>query len=232
VHSLILLHGAIGSQAQLEPLASKLSRGFDCKSFDFSGHGGLPVSRDDFSIESFAQQLENFIVKQQLAPADIFGYSMGGYVAVYLARHQTELIGKIVTLGTKWKWTPDIALRETRMLNPDKIMEKVPAFAQELSRRHAPQDWKRVLTQTSEMMLGMGDRPPLTLNDMRLVKHPVLVLLADGDVMVTREETEEAVAALANGQLHTVLSSQHPIEKVDLDQVTREITGFMTTFAP
>lgn len=197
---------------------------------NFAGHGGQP-SPETFSIPLFANQLGDFILDNKLQPADIFGYSMGGYVAVYLAKEQPELVGRIITLGTKWKWDADIAEREARMLDPDKIQAKIPAFAEALAKRHAPQDWKVVLQKTAEMMGAMGRDNPLTRADMTSVKNRILVCLADGDTMVTLEETQEAVARLPNGALRTIGSSQHPIEKVELAQLVVEIKNFLSTFA-
>ena len=70
---------------------------------------------------------------------DIFGYSMGGYVALWLARFYPDRVGKIFTLGTKLKWNDEEAEKEIKMLNPEKVELKVPAFAQQLAERHGEQ---------------------------------------------------------------------------------------------
>ena len=44
--------------------------------------------------------------------ADIFGYSMGGYVALHAARRHPERIGSIMTLGTKFAWDTPTAEKE------------------------------------------------------------------------------------------------------------------------
>ena len=79
---IILLHGAIGAHDQLVALANELKQqGFQPYSFSFSGHGQIPF-QDNFSIEQFALELEQFIAKNNLEQPAVFGYSMGGYVAL------------------------------------------------------------------------------------------------------------------------------------------------------
>jgi esterase/lipase len=40
--TLLLLHGALGSEKELIPLKKLLTETFDVRSFNFSGHGGEP----------------------------------------------------------------------------------------------------------------------------------------------------------------------------------------------
>lgn len=196
--------------------------------FNFIGHGGEPIPNEPFSIELFANQLADEITRRNMQPADIFGYSMGGYVATYLARTSPDLVKSVFTLGTKWKWTPEIAQREVRMLDPQKIEEKVPQFANALAKRHHPQDWHVVLRKSAEMMLTLGDKNALSPDDLKSVQQPITVALADADQMVTREETEEVASALPNGAMTIIPNSQHPIEKVDIERLILEMRRFFS----
>jgi pimeloyl-ACP methyl ester carboxylesterase len=152
----LLLHGALGSKTQLEPLKlSAEQEGRSVYSMNFSGHGGEGF-RAEFGIEVFADDVLHFLDQHNLQQVDIFGYSMGGYVAVWLAGQHPARIGKVVTLGTKFDWSPDSAQKEVKKLNADKIAEKIPAFARILERRHAPVDWKILMQRTCDMMLRLG----------------------------------------------------------------------------
>jgi pimeloyl-ACP methyl ester carboxylesterase len=104
--NIILLHGAIGAKDQLEPLAIELKQnGYTVYTLSFSGHGQTPF-QTHFGIEQFALELEQFIKENNLQQPTVFGYSMGGYVALYLAHQQPTLLGNIITLGTKFEWNP------------------------------------------------------------------------------------------------------------------------------
>jgi pimeloyl-ACP methyl ester carboxylesterase len=96
--TLLLLHGAIGSSTQLEALKEQLTPSYNVYTFNFPGHGGSALP-EQFSIPLFAIAVKSYIQEQKLGPVSILGYSMGGYVALYLARHYPELVERIVTLA-------------------------------------------------------------------------------------------------------------------------------------
>jgi esterase/lipase len=211
---LLLLHGAIGAKDQLQPLADLLKNDFIVHVFNFSGHGGKPFAEEHFSIEAFAAELQEYFLTQEIEQASVFGYSMGGYVALYLAKQQPQLFNKIITLATKFQWDETIAAKEVSMLNTEIILEKVPVFAEQLKQRHAPNDWKLVLDKTKTMLLQMGKENPLHPNDYTTIDQPVLLLLGDNDKMVTREETEAVQKTLPNSRFQLMEQTAHPIEKI------------------
>ncbi|SFM61216.1 Esterase/lipase [Chitinophaga sp. YR627] len=214
--SMLLLHGAIGASIQLQPLAESLKAHYDVHLLDFPGHGGTPLPDQPFSIALFADATLQYIRQHQLEDLTIFGYSMGGYVALYLARQHPGLIGRIITLGTKFHWDEVTAAKETKMLNPETILQKVPAFADNLARLHAPRDWKQVLLQTSEMMLSMGRDNPLKIDDYKDITTPTLIMLGDRDKMVSIEETVVAYKGINGAQMAVLPGTPHPIEQVNL----------------
>jgi pimeloyl-ACP methyl ester carboxylesterase len=224
MQSIILLHGAVGSKAQLEPLQKLLQREkLNAVSFNFFGHGGELFHDEGFGIKIFSWQLQNFIRTHHLQRPAVFGYSMGGYVALRLAYKFPDLLGDIITLGTKFDWTPEGANKEATMLDPNKIEEKVPAFAALLKKLHAPNDWKVLLAETAGMMRTLGKEPLLTKKEFTAIKNKVTVCLGDKDNMVTREESEQTAKALPNGKFVLLENTPHSIEKLDAEKVVNEI---------
>ncbi len=220
---LLLLHGALGSSTQLDPLKRILvEEGFDVYSLNFSGHSGEPFS-SNFGIETFTENILTFLNSKNLHTVNIFGYSMGGYVALWFAHLCPDRVGGIITLGTKFDWTPESALKEVKKLNADKIIEKVPAFARILQTRHAPNDWKELLEKTATMMLRLGDQPLLDESVVRKIHHHTFILLGDLDDMADRKYSEEVSRMLVNGKFIELLATPHPIEKVDL-QLLRKVS--------
>lgn len=223
--NLLILHGAIGSKSQFNSLASLLNNQFNIHLLNFSGHGG-EAFKENFNITQFADDVLVYLDQQKIESIDIFGYSMGGYVALYLAKNHPEKVGKIITLGTKLSWTPEIAAKETKMLDAEKMEEKIPAFAAILKDRHHPNDWKTVLRKTAHMMIAMGNKNILKDEDFKLIQHPVKMLLADNDEMVTYEETNHVTQLLPHATFEILPNSKHPIEKVDIDALSEIIRGF------
>ncbi len=224
---ILLLHGAIGSMNQLFPLKNELSAQFDVHCFNFPGHGG-DSAVESFSITDFAKATADFIERHQLKNPMVFGYSMGGYVAVYLESLHPGTFQKIITLGTKYDWSEEIAAKESKMLRPDVIEQKLPAFAQQLADRHGNSEWKNVLHKTAGMLIKLGNHPLLSDSVLQKIHCPTLVLLGEKDTMVSSEETKNAANALGNGHYEVLLNSAHPIEQVDLKLLTEKIKSFLS----
>ena len=225
---LLLLHGALGAAEQLQPLSETLSITYIVHSINFYGHGGVN-DIEEFTIEQFANQVYHYLLENKIDKVNIAGYSMGGYVALYLAKQHPEKINKIFTLATKFLWTPAIAGQEIKLLNPEKITEKLPAFASTLEKRHAPNDWKALLKKTAKLMTGLGDQPVLTTEDFQKIEQPILISIGDKDTMVSLEETIDVYRKLKHGYLLVLPATPHPIEKVDMKRLAEEINLFFTT---
>lgn len=224
--TLLLLHGAIGAQDQLQPLKALLSAHYNVHTLSFSGHGGNAFPEGDFSIARFSVDVLNYLNDNNIAQFDVFGYSMGGYVAMYLAKQQPERVGRIITLATKFHWDEPTAQKECGMLDADKIEAKVPAFAAALAKRHAPNNWKEVLNRTKDMLVAMGNDNPLKLEDYANITNPSLIMLGDRDKMITLEETLAVYKALPNAQMAMLPDTQHPIEQVDAQHLAYMIQRF------
>jgi pimeloyl-ACP methyl ester carboxylesterase len=220
---LILLHGALGSSLPFEALKKNLeAKGYEVHSFNFSGHGKTPAKPEGFTMPVFATDLLDYMNAQNIAIADVFGYSMGGYAALTFALTHPERIGKIMTLGTKFDWTAESSAKETRMLDPDVILEKVPRFAEQLEQIHG--DWRLLLKQTAEMMLALGNGAALTVSDLSKITKPVQITLGSEDNMVSQSESEQMAAAIPGANFKILPTVKHPIEKVDAQMLAEEIS--------
>lgn len=210
----IILHGALGSAKQFEIIQEGLKDNFEVYLFDFDGHGNANPTKH-MSIEIFAENLLSFVEKNELQDALVFGYSMGGYVALYLQTLHPNLFQSIITLGTKLNWSVESAEKEVQMLNVDKIKEKVHAFASYLEKIQAPTNWELMMNQTVELMLQLGNKPLLTSENLNKISIPVTLCLGEMDKMVTREETQWAADAINNSNFKRLEGVQHPIQQID-----------------
>jgi pimeloyl-ACP methyl ester carboxylesterase len=224
---ILLLHGAIGSKEQLKEAEEKLASSFTVHRINFSGHGGVAFPKDPFSIKLFAGEVMQYLNSNNIEQVNIFGYSMGGYVAMYLAKYHPQKINKVITLATKFLWDSSIAEKEIKMLDVEKIETKIPAFAATLKERHHPQNWKDVLQKTRNMLKEMGQENPLQLNDYNSIQQPCLLMLGDRDKMVTPEETLSVYKQLPYGQLSILPNTGHPIESVNIQPVVSGINFFL-----
>ena len=112
---LLLLHGAIGSKQQLQELADILEHKYIVHTISFSAHGGTSISNEPFSIELFAQEVLSYLEEKNIIQTTVFGYSMGGYVALYLAKHFPQKINKVITFPTKFHGKKKIMTKKKKI---------------------------------------------------------------------------------------------------------------------
>ena len=210
---LILLHGALGDGRQLKPVADALPPDQQHYIVEFSGHGQA-ADIDSFSTERFATDVIAFMDLRAIPIADVFGYSMGGYVAIQQAASYPARVRKIMTLGTKFDWTPHDATNEVQMLDPGIIHQNVPAFAAMLKKRHGAR-WPDVCQKTADMLLRLGSGEAIQLGP-NLLPHPVLMCVGELDTMTGVEATRQAAERLPGASVHVLPEVKHPIEKIDL----------------
>jgi pimeloyl-ACP methyl ester carboxylesterase len=224
--SLILLHGALGTKNELDELSPTLGDHFDLHSLNFEGHGENNLNHRPFRISHFAENVLSYLDENQISKAHIFGYSMGGYVALTLAKNHPERVEKVATLGTVLQWNKEIAGRECRYFNPVKIEEKVPHFAKILNQRH-PNGWKEVVDKTREMLQYLGGNPDLVEEDWNGLQMPVRFHVGDRDATAGIASTIEVYSKMDEGELSVLPATPHPFEKVDKEKLADSLKEFL-----
>ena len=210
----LLLHGALGAAATMAPLAERLT------------HGASPDPGVPLTMELLAEQVAAYVTAHGLAPARIFGHSLGGYVALQLAEARPALVSRVATLAMKLAWTPEISAQMRRQFDPATIRARAPRDADALAALHTGMGWEHLLPATSTMLDDLGARPRLTRDVFARITHPVRLGIGDRDTMVTIEETLDAYRALPAGELEVLPATPHPMERVDLDRLSRSLVAF------
>jgi pimeloyl-ACP methyl ester carboxylesterase len=128
-----------------------------------------------------------------------------------------DRVDAVATLGTKFRWDPQIAARDAGRLDPDAIRAKVPGFADTLATRHENAGgWEAVLANTGDLLRDLGDHPLLSDGDLARIRQRVCVIVGDRDNTVRVEESAAVARALGAGSLTVLPDTPHPIEQVDL----------------
>lgn len=86
---LLLLHGFTGDHSTWQGIAPALATKHELIMPDLPGHGSSdsPASTADWKMSSVAADLISLLDALQLGRVHLFGYSMGGRLALYLALH-------------------------------------------------------------------------------------------------------------------------------------------------
>ena len=226
MNHLLLLHGALASKHQFDDLLPHLSNDFNAGAIDFSGHGGSLMNPLGYTFPVFADDILTYINSKKIEKINLFGFSMGGYAALYFAKIHPERVAKIFTLNVKFKWDATSTKKEIAMLNAENMMLKVPSFANNLMLLHGMEMWEKVLQNASEMMTNLTKQHFLTDEDFEKMTFPVLLGVGDRDYTSGIEETLEIFRKIKTSQMLVLPNTSHPFEKIKTEIVINEIKQF------
>lgn len=221
MQTILVAHGALGSAARMQPIVDALSAHtdglFHVESLEFPGHGATPIARADdeqFRLPRFVDVMA-LAVARCASPPLLFGYSMGGYVGLALEAQSPGSFRGIVTLGTKFEWTPESAERESLRLDPAIIAAKVPKFAEVLAARHEQAGgWESVLLRTAALLRANGGAPLLSVDVLERIGVPVRVAVGTKDETVSVAESRAAASVMLRAEFVELEGVGHPIERV------------------
>jgi len=211
---LLLLHGALGHTDQFKPYLPWLEQHFRVHTFLFGGHGGTPIPEGGIRMQTYVNQLAEYIAAHRLQDIAVFGYSMGGYAALCHTLQYPGVITSLLTLATKLSWTEEGALREAKMLQPAALEEKVPKYAAQLAAQHGADHWKLLLPAIAGMMTDLGREPLLKEAAYPRISASVQLMVGDKDNMVSIEETLAAARAIPEARFAVIPGTRHPLEQV------------------
>ncbi len=97
--NVLFLHGWGCDRTFFSFLVSGFAPDATVAALDFPGHGASDEPPGAWSVADYAAQVKAFIERNELAPVDIIAHSFGGRVAIWLASHWPELVGKLVITG-------------------------------------------------------------------------------------------------------------------------------------
>jgi pimeloyl-ACP methyl ester carboxylesterase len=151
---------------------------------------------------------------------------MGGYAAIMFALKYPERVNKIFSCSVKLKWDLESATKELEFLNPDKMMDKVPGFANNLMMIHGINVWKNLLKSTSNMMMDLAKGKLITDEDFLKIKCPVLFAIGDRDKTASLNDTIAVYSKVSNSQLLVMPNSPHEFNQLNINLLQHHITVF------
>ena len=220
---ILLLHGALGSPQDFHQFGNILSEWAEVHTFEFEGHGTNTEFKDKYIFDSYLTQLESWLVHH--GKAHVFGYSMGGYVALSLASSKPYLFESLFTFAVKMTWNKETIEKETRGLNADFLKERNPNYYQHLALVHRQPE--RLLTYVVQMMYELAEHQPLNNENLREIEIPVLLSVGDRDKMVTLEETIHAYRQISGCCLQVFPNTEHRFEKINIGMLASSWKTFL-----
>ena len=179
---LLLLHGNGEDHHIFDELAVKLRDHFTVYAIDSRNHGQSEKS-EDFSYQTMTGDVYCLIEALALKKVKIIGFSDGAILALLLALDHPEVLEKMALLGIN--------------LSPKDFTEESYRFIRE------------TFEETKDPLFKMMmEQPNITLNEVRCVNIPTLVIAGEDDIF--RPDTFPALAdALPDAELKIMSGHGH-----------------------
>lgn len=212
---LLLLHGAAGcTLLETAALLRRLEPYYRVLAVDFSGHG---ASEDGsaFSVDVFADNARAVLDYADIGRTDVFGFSMGGYVALHLAHRYPDRVRRLAVHGTAIEWGEARVEAMHRRLNADAIEARHPQRAEQLAALHT--NWKHLFRRMQAFVAELPDRSPRMVEAASTLGHPTLVSAVDQDDLFPLDAPLGLHGVLPHSRLALLPGRRHALQNVNLD---------------
>jgi pimeloyl-ACP methyl ester carboxylesterase len=223
----VLVHGYPLDGAMWSGVARVLATRFRVLKPDLPGRGET-VAASEGRLDDYADFLQA-LLDALPAPAGLAGFSMGGYVALALARRRPSGLRALALVDTRASADDDAgrskrdeAIATVRASGVGPIAEAMlPKLLAERSRsnRDLVERVERIMhRQKPETVEGdlsaMRDRPDVR-EDLPRIGIPTLVLVGEGDTLTPPADSEAMAAAIPGARLVRIAEAGHltPMER-------------------
>lgn len=178
---LVLLHGAFSLAAAWADVLPHLTATYQVILVELQGHGHTGDIDRPLRFIHMADDVAALLRQLQIPKADVFGYSMGGKVALALAMQYPDLVGRLALLGSGFGATRDIfepeTYRQFKSITPENfnyppVTEPYKQVAPD------PSNWPVLVSKIIEMddsFHGFAD------DAVQAISCPTLIMLGDRD---------------------------------------------------
>ncbi len=223
---LILLHGAymtIGTMGEVVPYLAETRQVI---AVELQGHGRTADIDRPLSYEQMADDVAALIEYLGIEEADVFGYSMGGGVALQIAIRHPGVVRKLVVISASYTsdgiYPEVLAMIET--ITPEAFAD-TPWFAEYVRVAPNPDGFPNLVTKLKRLDAEVYAWPPETV---QAIAAPTLLIIGDSDVVRPEHAIElfrlrgggvpGDLAGLPNAQLAVLPGTTHVgvMERADL----------------
>jgi len=217
--------------------------------FDNTGVGSTDGSTPD-TVEQMADDAVAFIVALGLTEVDLFGFSLGGFVAQAIVFSRPELVRRLILAGTGPKgapgmerWTPDVedavVADET---SPAGVLYVFYAHSQ-ASQQAGQESLGRIYgwqgdrdeqpsleTKNAQYraVLNWGVRDWDAVARLTEIGQPTLVLQGDDDIMIPTKASYVLAGLIPNAEMRIYSDASHGSIFQHADQAAADTLGFLS----
>jgi pimeloyl-ACP methyl ester carboxylesterase len=208
---LVLLHGGLMTiDLTFGRLLPDLARTHRVIAVELQGHGRTADSRAEIGIDLMAEDVAALLGQVAAGPADLFGHSLGGAVALQTALRHPDAVRRLVLASTSVR--PGGSHAETSPGSADFTSPRMPTAADfqamEATYRELapdPAHWPAFAAKAAAMV---GAFPGWSTAELAGLQAPSLILVGDSD-FVRLEHAVEMLSLLPGAQLAVLPGCTH-----------------------
>ncbi len=222
---MLLLHGSRSAASVLNPLATALGNANTFIPLNMLGHGGRPIP-DTLSVKAMAEDILEQMDERGIDAAYIFGYSFGGYLALYLSRFYPERVLGVITLATKVIFDEHTVNLFTKLSSVNRIRAHESRLA-EMNTLYPSTNWEPLVEQLAAIYTELGKHPALSEADFKLMERPTLVISANQDQIVPWSESLRLAVSIPGAHHFTFAGVAHPLEIIPITLLKDAISHWL-----
>ncbi|MCZ0933492.1 MAG: alpha/beta hydrolase, partial [Oligoflexia bacterium] len=97
--ALVFAHGILGYWRNFYSVSQAFKEDCACLLYDQRGHG-LSFHKEPYTVEELAQDLKELLEFLDLKSVVLAGHSLGGWVCLYLAYKEPDLVKKLIVIDS------------------------------------------------------------------------------------------------------------------------------------
>lgn len=215
---LVVLHGMFGNVShKMNPFIRRWEHSFHVIGIDLPGHGKSGVLQEAAEgWDTYASSLITVLDGLSIERPAVFGYSMGGSVALAAAAEHPERLGPLVVHATTSRWTEEEVTQTVDVLDLTRLEQEEGPWLKQLAKMHGENQWRSLIEEMRAFVRGLH-RPEHAISDVALqrIQQPVLVSHGDRDRAFELQHPLHLYETLPDARLWILPDVGHAIQDVD-----------------
>jgi pimeloyl-ACP methyl ester carboxylesterase len=176
---LVVIHGSFMSIESMGDIVPRLAETRQVIAVELQGHGRTGDIDRALSPDLMADDVAALLQELEIEQADIFGYSLGGAVALHMAIRHPEMVRKLVVVSANYTlegWYPELAgFMET--MSPD-IFAGSPIETEYKSLAPDPDGLPNLVSKIQQLATNLQAIPDESI---QAITAPSLIMVGDSD---------------------------------------------------
>src|SRR5215218_10135885 len=193
---LVILHGAFGTVDMFGPLVTPLAETRQVITVEMQGHGRTADVDRPLTYEQLADDIGALLKYLGIAEVDVFGYSLGGFIAQHVAIRHPELVRKLVVASASFNREgvyPEV-WEGIEALSPE-LFAGSPPQTEYARLAPNPEDWPTLIEKVKDLERRFVSWPA---EDVAAIESPTLLIMGDADI-VRLDHAAEMIHLLGGG---------------------------------